>query len=201
MSFLSGGGSSLYIYQIKKVAGVWTVVQGGTETAATGTGDALIHMDKIEQTQLQPQDDGTLNINLDQYKDDSQFSTFLKNYVWKAGAAATALPKITLENGIVQGGSSASGMFLAVSHGPVHPTDGRKVHVGVGSVAKSSGGSTFKADSYTKPGWSFVGSTIDDDLEIVKALFDAALVDTATATDQTLEGGLGHDIFWLPPAS
>lgn len=195
---LNGGGNSLLFYQVKKVAGTWTVVQAGTETAAAGTGDALQKLTKIEQSQLQPQDSGVMNITLDQYQDNQAFTTFLKNYAWKQGAVAS-LPQVIFEDGVVEGGAGADGMLLAISHGPVNPDDGlRKIHCAVGSIAKSSGGSTQKNGEYIKPSVSFVGQTIDGDMSIVKELFDAALVDIATATNQTLDSGLGFDIFWLP---
>lgn len=114
--------------------------------------DAAADFALIEQTGAARQDNGGYELTFTQLQDDADFHDFINTYA--PVTEATGGEEITLEDGSVVGGSTASSQdLLMISYGPTISStpETRKVWAGIVKVNSTSGSYTQANASYSKP--------------------------------------------------
>jgi hypothetical protein len=179
-----GGQNQIDIFRVAKNTGgtAYEILADitGTTVASANTDKAIV-MQELEDTKPSFQDDGTVQISLEQYQDDDNLLDFLDAINPPDEAPAAELPDVTFENGVKKVGAASGSKVLIISYG-AFSEDGTKIRmlVAFGSIKRSSGSFGSKADAWSKPTFEFVGTKCEFDLTIAAALYDAAVID---ATD------------------
>jgi hypothetical protein len=181
---IHGGQNQIDIFRVQKNTGgtAYEILADITGTSvATANTDKAIALEEIEGTKPAFQEDGTVQMTLDQYQDNDDFLDFLDAINPPDEAPSANLPDVTLENGVKKIGSASGNKILIISYGG-YSEDGTKLKVlaAFGAIKRTSGSYDQKADAYSKPTFEFVGVKTEFDLTIASALFDANVVD---ATD------------------
>ena len=164
-------GSPASAYEIQDPAGV----------ATTDTADYIILMSGyIEDSNLQPQADGTFKGTINNYDVAEEIIDALNTLAKKpAVAAGTAPAAIKMEHGIERGGSSSSERPLVFwqSYGPKNSSNTKRLmHYGLGRVGMDSGQIQFKDGQWIKPGLNLESVAAEFTLAIAQTLWDPALV-------------------------
>ena len=182
---LTGGQNKLVLFRVKKNSGgtdyeILSDITGAVVAAAES--DAAIILQQTEKTTVSPQEDGTINIDLDQYKLDDDMYQFLDNVNDPAAAASSDLTAVKYENSVEDGGTAEGGtLVLGIMYGAAHSGNSTvNVVAGLYAVARTSGGFEQASGAYSKPSFSLVGKKAEFAITIPAALFDSTIVD---ATD------------------
>lgn len=182
------GGSKAYVPQ----------VPGGGAAAAAKT-DAAIVLRLIENSDPQPQEDGTLKVAMSNYQDDEEFSDFLRTFAYAVTSGTTTLPDVVLENGSKLSKAGGGSLVGHVYYGILNEEDDKiKVYYSVGRIAKTSGATSYKATDWSKPSVEYQSITAAYDATFLQALLDDEIVDPAA--DLALDKGMGFDVAWIAKA-
>lgn len=193
MAGIYGAPPKLVFYRVRKNTGgtAYEIVQPTGTTLAATEADAVHIITELEQSQLQPQDDGTFQIVLDNHDATPEFFDNLINPYARAvsGSTGTAPAAWKRQDGKERDGSvSASGdLLLAIPYGPLNSATTRLMYIALGGLAKSSGGAVYKDGEWIKPGVTFKSVGADFDLTILEDLFDGALLKLGV-------GGIGNQV-------
>lgn len=178
-------------FRVKKdsTSKIYSILSGLTgSTAATAVANRAFSVSEIADTKPTFQDDGTVKTSFDNYEDTPEFLDFLNAINPPTAASASGKSEWKKENGEKRGGSNTStnNYILSITYGIGYiegTTKKIKMLVALGTIAKSSGSYSQKADDWSKPTLEFTGTLVtDNDLTIAAALFDPSI-----ATDVALK--------------
>ncbi len=185
---ISGGQSLTDFYRVAKNAAGndYEILSGLTgSTVATSRNNKAFSLVELVDTKPQFQEDGTVKISFENYQDDPTLYEFLDTVNPPDSQSAAKLPEYTLENGIKKGTSGGGDtLVLAISYG-AYSEDGTKVKVlvALGTISRTSGSWSQKADDWSKPTFEFNGVKAEFDLEIAADLFHSGTNGIVDATD------------------
>lgn len=160
--------------------------------------DPVADFQLIEQTSPTRQDNGGYEIQFTQLQDDQDFHDFIDTYA--PVTEATGGEEVTLEDGSIVGGSTASSPDLYMeSYGPTISStpETRKLWAGIVKVNSSSGSYTQVNGSYSKPTLTVTSQKTKANLDI-NTKFISTLA--CTGVTQTLEAN-GRGKVFFPQSS
>jgi len=164
-------GSPASAYEIQDPAGVVT-----TDVADY----SLLMSGYIEDSNLQPQADGSFKGTINNYDVAEAIIDALNALAKKPNTAAGTTPAaIKMEHGTERGGSSSSErpLILWQSYGPKNSGNTKRLmHYGVGRLGMDSGQIQYKDGQWIKPGLSLESVAAEFDVVIAQTLWDPALV-------------------------
>lgn len=181
---LSGGQSKAVFYRVSDTGTAYAIKQLDGATDATTDADAsLTLLNEIENTQINPQEDGTLQVVWDNYQDDDALNTFL-NTVAMPAASSSRLQEWYNEKGVKKGGSSSDNLVLVIIYGAYDSANDKyKMHYVLGVISPTSGSTNQASDQYSKPSLQLDGRHGDYSLTIPVGLQDDAIL---TAAEQVI---------------
>ena len=181
---IGGGQNQCDLYLVTVDTGAYKVLAGisGTTEAATRATDVALTLDELVDTKPAFQDDGTVKISFDNYKDDQDLLDFLDAVNPVSSSSAVSKPDVLFENGVKKTSavSSTASLVLAICYGAKNADGDVKVLAALGNIARTSGSYNQKADGWSQPSFEYIGVKAEYDVAIDAALFDATLI---SATD------------------
>jgi len=152
--------------------------------AAPTRATALVYsLTLLADSNIQPQEDGSLNMTLDNYEDTPDLNDQLMPFATPE-SVGTVKPEYKLETGVARGGAaSGTKLLLAISYGGLETvSDKVKLTIGPGNLKATSGSHTQKADDYTKPTVEFDGNLPEANITVPSAVLDSRLVTPSALT-------------------
>lgn len=191
--FSIGGRSRTDFYRIavNETSDGYDVLTNLTDVvaAAPDTGDIAWSGVLIAGTDVQPQEDGTIKMNLEQYDAGSDIYAFLDKVA--VPATTIARPEVKLENGVKYGGSSGSGgLVLAVTYLQYDNDDTPTkifTYYSIGRLAPTSGQQKTDGDNYVQPTVEYTSISATYAVSVAAAMFQAGLV--TVAAPKTIAAG------------
>jgi hypothetical protein len=188
---LYGGAGLLHCYRVEKSGSAYVIkTPDGSGTAADTDDVALALAGFIEQTQLQPQSDGTFKVVLDNYDVAEEVIDWLNTWAKKSGSSGGTAPAgVKMEHGIEQGagGGATDKWILWISYGPLNAAGTKRLmHYGLATADMSSGAITFKDGQWIKPVITLNSVSAEYALSIIAALFAPTMLNAATIGTQTV---------------
>ncbi|MRS02165.1 hypothetical protein EG832_02880 [bacterium] len=137
----------------------------------------------LADTNVQPQEDGSVNFTFDNYEDTPDLNDCLMPFAVPE-SVGTVKPEWKKEDGISRGGAvSGNKLLLAISYGGLETTSDKvKLTASIGNLKATSGSHTQKADDYTKPTFEFDGNLPEANLSIPSAILDSLKVTPSALT-------------------
>lgn len=202
---LYGGGGYFAAFRLKTNAGAtaYEIMQAdGTTAATTAAHASLIVEGYLEQSQLQPQSDGTMKITLDNYDVAEAITEALNTVAKKPNTSAGTAPAgVFMEHGIEKGGSAGSTVptLLYTSAGPINEAATKRLSIyGVAKADMSSGPIIYKNGQWIKPTITLNGMASEYALPITPAaLWKSTYWDTVTIGTVTIPQYSNYEREWL----